>query len=115
MKFNVGDEGPEAIAIDAAREAGKERLIEPDRAPTEGLRDDASEEGRVGARTGGCCRMRLSPDAPKPCSCSVMTGVLKDGSVSHLVSYVVQPQAPDTRRRYDQGVFAANKIAATED
>ncbi len=89
VKFNVGDEGPEAIAIDAAREAGKERVIEPDRAPTEGLRDDASEEGRVGARTGGCCRMRLSPDAPKPCSCSVMTGVLRGRWVSYLVSYML--------------------------
>lgn len=42
-------------------------------ATTEGLREDAFELGRVGAREGGCCcRMRRRPERPKPCSWSVI-------------------------------------------
>lgn len=76
MKFNVGEEGPDGTAIEAARELGKVRDIELDRGPTEGFREEASEGGKVGARVKGCCRIRRRPDAPRPCSCSVMTGDL---------------------------------------
>jgi hypothetical protein len=42
-------------------------------ATTEGLREDAFELGRVGAREGGCCcRIRRRPESPKPCSWSVI-------------------------------------------
>lgn len=78
MKFKVGDEGPEAIATDAAREVGNDRVIEPDRGPTEAFREEDSEGGSVGARDGGCCRILRRPEAPRPCSCSVMTGDLID-------------------------------------
>lgn len=61
VKFRVGDEGPEGIAIDADRELGKWSVIEPFRGPTEGFREEASEEGTVGALLGGCCRIRLRP------------------------------------------------------
>ena len=76
MKLRVGDEGPEEIAVEAARELGKLSVIDPDRGPTDAFLEDDSEEGRVGARGGGSCRIRLRPEAPSPCSCSVMTGDL---------------------------------------
>lgn len=76
VKFSVGEDGPEVMARDADRVGGSVRVIEPDRGPTEGLREEDPEEGNVGARGGGCCRIRRRPDAPRPCSCSVMTGDL---------------------------------------
>ena len=76
MKLRVGEEGPEEIAMEAAREFEKLSVIDPDRGPTDAFREDDSEEGRVGARRGGCWRIRLRPDAPSPCSCSVMIGDL---------------------------------------
>lgn len=82
MKFSVGEEGPEGMTNDAVRELGNVRLIEPDRGPTEGLREEDSDEGMVGTRGGGCCRIRRRPDAPRPCSCSVMTGDLIEDVVS---------------------------------
>ena len=86
MKFKVGDEGPEEIAMETAREPGKLRVIEPDRGPTDAFREEDSEEGRVGARRGGCCRIRRKPEAPSPCSCSVMTGDLIEGFESAPVT-----------------------------
>ncbi len=50
MKFNVGEAGPDGIIIDDVRV----RVIEPDRGPSEALREDTSEDGSVGARNGGC-------------------------------------------------------------
>jgi hypothetical protein len=79
VKFNVGEEGPDEIAIEPARDFGSESVIELDRGPTDAFREEESEEGRVGARTGGCCRIRRRPEAPSPCSCSVKTGDLKEG------------------------------------
>ena len=76
MKFSVGEEGPEGTAIDCVLEFDSVRVIEADRGPTDALREEDSDEGMVGARGGGCCRIRLRPDAPSPCSCSVMTGDL---------------------------------------
>lgn len=76
MKLSVGDEGPKGIAMDGVREFENMRVIELDRGPIDALRLEDSEEGIVGARSGGCCRMRLRPEAPRPCSCSVMTGDL---------------------------------------
>lgn len=77
MKFvDVGDDGPEGKIIDPAWEFDSVSVVmELDRGPTEWLRDDAPDEGIVGAR-GGCCRIRLRPDTPRPCSCSVMIGDL---------------------------------------
>lgn len=75
MKFRVGDEGPELITTEGVRVVGSVRVMEPVR-PTEGLREEDPEEGKLGTRGGGCCRMRRRPDAPRPCSCSVMTGDL---------------------------------------
>ena len=73
VKLRVGEEGPDGIIIDAVLEMGNVRFIEPDRGPTDVFRDDDSDEGIVGARGGGSCRIRRRPDAPRPCSCSVMT------------------------------------------
>lgn len=61
--------------MEPARDAGNERVIELDRGVIDAFREDDSEEGMVGA-LGGCCRMRRRPEAPSPCSCSVMTGDL---------------------------------------
>lgn len=76
VKFRVGEEGPEVFAKDGVRGVGRVRVMEPERGPRDGLREDEPEEGKVGARGGGCCRMRRKPDAPSPWSCSVMTGDL---------------------------------------
>ena len=76
MKFRVGEEGPGVRAIDCLLEFDSVSVIEADRGPTEALREEDSDEGIVGARGGGCCRIRLRPDAPSPWSCSVMTGDL---------------------------------------
>ena len=76
VKFNVGDEGPDVKAIEPARVGGNVRVIELDRGPMDGFREDASEGGSVGTRAEGCCRIRRKPEAPRPCSCSVMTGDL---------------------------------------
>lgn len=35
-----------------------------------GTSDDAETFGRVMTREGNCCRIRSSPDGPRPCSCS---------------------------------------------
>ena len=77
VKFKVGEDGPEGIAIEALREFGNDKVIDPDRGPTEGFREEDSDDGRVATLDGGCCRIRLRPEAPKPCSCSVITGDLK--------------------------------------
>lgn len=49
VKFNVGDEGPEGIAMEDARESAKESVMEPG-ATREAFREDAMEDGSVGAR-----------------------------------------------------------------
>lgn len=78
MKFMVGDVGPGVKAPEELfRElGGRVMLIEADRGGTEVLREEASEEGMVGIRGGGCCLILRRPEAPRPCSCSVMTGDL---------------------------------------
>jgi hypothetical protein len=78
VKFSVGEEGPDGMSIDPVLELGNVRAIEPDRGATEAFRDDDSDEGIVGARGGGCCRIRRRPEAPRPCSCSVTTGDLRE-------------------------------------
>lgn len=62
--------------MEPARDGGNVRVIELDRGPTDVFREEDSDGGSVGARAGGCCRIRRSPEAPSPCSCSVMTGDL---------------------------------------
>jgi hypothetical protein len=44
--------------------------VDRDKATTDGLREEAVELGIVGARDGGCCRIRRRPDRPRPCSWS---------------------------------------------
>ena len=87
VKFNVGEDGPEVMAKEGVRGVGSARVIEPVRGPMEGLREDDPEEGNVGARGGGCCRIRRRPDAPSPCSCSVMTGDLGGECGQYLQIY----------------------------
>jgi hypothetical protein len=88
VKFSVGEEGPEFSASEGVRGVGRARVMEPDRGPTDGLRDEEPEEGKVGARGGGCCRMRRRPDAPSPCSCSVMTGDLVKECGQHVLIHI---------------------------
>lgn len=80
--------------MEPARDAGNERVIELDRGVIDAFREDDSEEGMVGA-LGGCCRMRRRPEAPSPCSCSVMTGDLD------IVSYsaAANPASKEKRIR----------------
>lgn len=66
-----GDNGvcwPDGNIIDM--EVGLARLVE-------GLRDDAAEFGRVGARIGWFWRILRRPDRPSPWSWSVMRGDLE--------------------------------------
>lgn len=79
VKLSVGEEGPDGAAFEAVREVGSVRVMELDRETARRLLDDESAEeiGTVGVRGGGYCRIRLKPEAPRPCSCSVMTGDLK--------------------------------------
>lgn len=57
------------------------RVIDFDKGPTEAVREDEPEDGTVGFREVGCCRMRLKPDAPRPWSWSVvMIGDLQSSS-----------------------------------
>ena len=77
LKLNGGDEGPPEVNV---REEGRLRVIEDD---LEGIEnDDSGEDGNVGVRAGGCCRIRRRPDTPKPCSCSGMIGDLAIASYS---------------------------------
>lgn len=79
MKFNVGEAGPGDKAPDEPfRELGVVRLTELDRGAIEPALDELVEIGSVGARGGGCCRILLKPEAPRPCSCSVMMADLID-------------------------------------
>lgn len=79
VKFNVGEAGPGDKAPDEPfRELGVVRLTELDRGATEPVLDELVESGSVGARGGGCCRILLKPEAPMPCSCSVMMADLID-------------------------------------
>lgn len=92
MKFKGGEAGPGGIIIDDDRV----RVMEPDRGPMEALREDDSEDGSVGGgRIGGCWRIRRRPEAPIPCSCSVMTGGLE------IVSYsaTADPASNENRIR----------------
>jgi hypothetical protein len=69
VKFKGGEPGPGGIIIDD----DLVRVMDPDRGPMEALREDDSEEGSVGGGRIGCWRIRRRPEAPIPCSCSVMT------------------------------------------
>ena len=75
MNGRIGDDGPEGMATEAAR-PGKGRVIELDRALMDGAREELSEAGKTGT-LGTCCRIRLRPEAPSPCSCSVTMGDLE--------------------------------------
>jgi len=86
VKFKGGEAGPGGIIIDDDRV----RVMEPDRGPMEALREDDSEDGSVGGgRMGGCWRIRRRPEAPIPCSCSVMTeGLMKISGQLCLTLYL---------------------------
>ena len=62
------------------REEGRLRVIEDDLDGKEN--DDSGEDGNVGIRGGGCCRIRRRPDTPSPCSCSGTIGDLAIASYS---------------------------------
>jgi hypothetical protein len=101
VKLSVGDDGPVDRPMELLRErGGSGRAIEVERGPTEPVREDASEDGMVGARTRGCCRIRLRPEAPRPCSWSVMTGDL--GSVTCQLSEVVVVVVLREKTRYSE-------------
>jgi hypothetical protein len=72
VKFIVGEGAP---AMDDLR-SGNVSIMEVDRGPIEVFREEDSEGGRVGTRDGGCCLILRRPEAPIPCSCSVITGDL---------------------------------------
>lgn len=63
------------MAMEAAL-LGKLRVIESERGPTDAFREEDSDDGSVGARARGNCRILRRPEAPSPCSCSVMIGDL---------------------------------------
>jgi hypothetical protein len=89
VKFSVGEAGPGDKAPDEPfREVV--RLTEFDRGAMEPVLDELVESGSVGARGGGCCRILLKPEAPRPCSCSVMMADL----MRHIVSGVGLLGAP---------------------
>jgi hypothetical protein len=94
VKFKGGEVGPGGIII----EDDRVRVKEPDRGPKDGLREDDSEDGSVGGgRTGGCWRIRRRPEAPIPCSCSVMTeDLIKLSSQPSMTLYFVHSQASET-------------------
>ena len=56
------------------------------------LLDDSGEEGKVGARYRGCCRIRRRPEDPSPCSCSDIRGALGMESYS-----VIEPASNEKR------------------
>ena len=82
VKFSVGEEGPEVMPMEELRVFGRIIVMELDmeleRGPIEALREEAPDEGTVGTREGRCWRILRKPDAPSPCSCSVITGDLKE-------------------------------------
>lgn len=68
----VGLLGPGVSALSVPYELfleleGRSNTIELARG-TEGVLDEASEDGIVGSREGGCCLILRRPDAPRPCS-----------------------------------------------
>ena len=97
VKFSVGEDGPEVMAKDGGRGLGRARVIELDRGPTDVLREEDPEEGNVGARGGGCCRIRRRPDAPSPCSCSVTTGDLIAERGQNRKIYLSRSDIRDTK------------------
>ena len=77
----MGEDGPDEGNMGVCE---LEKFTEFDRRPTDGFREDSSE---LGARGGGCCRILLKPEAPSPCSCSVIMGDLwKQVFVSHSMT-----------------------------
>lgn len=93
VKFKEGDVGPGGMAIEVDRGFGKERVMELDLGPIEGFRDDDPELGATGVLGSGCWRIRRRPEAPRPCSCSVIIGDLEENVVSH---YKLHSQASKT-------------------
>lgn len=115
VKFNVGEDGPEFSASEGVLGVGRARVMEPDRGPTDGLRDEEPEEGNVGARGGGCCRMRRRPDAPNPCSCSVMTGDLVEDCGQHVSIHIyVVPLAPSFETRSQPAPIICSRLAGVK-
>lgn len=72
--------------MEAALELGVFRVIDPVHGPEDAFREEDPEEGIVGALGGCCWRMRLRPEAPRPCSCSVMIGDLVEEFESAYVA-----------------------------
>ena len=73
-KVRVGEVGPEGKVVDGWRDGGNERVMEPCR-----LAVGLVTPGVIGALVEGVCRIRRSPEAPKPCSCSgIISGIEVD-------------------------------------
>lgn len=73
VKFIVGEDGavdmaPYELFRDSECDAV---IIGAVRGPTEGAREELAED-MVATREGGCWRIRLRPEAPRPCSWSVI-------------------------------------------
>lgn len=67
----LGDAGPPGERGGGGGDSAADSDVVLERATTEGLREVVVELGIVGARDGGCCRIRRRPDRPSPCSWSV--------------------------------------------
>jgi len=69
-----GERGPGDVAPEPFRgeayDGGRLSVIDLDSGPKEGALEEEAEDGSVGFRGVGCCRMRLNPEALRPCSWS---------------------------------------------
>jgi hypothetical protein len=113
----VGDDGAGGRDALGARELGKLRVVETDRGPVDGFLEEDPEEGSVVVRGGGCCRIRLRPEAPRPCSCSVMMGDLME-ELKSAPTTIRSHQAPETGGPREGGCHARlprrpRRVAAT--
>lgn len=117
VKLRTGEDGPEGMPIEDSREFDNVRVMEPERGATnEALREDSvdSEVGRVGARR-GCCRIRRKPEAPRPCSCSVIIGDLEE-SLSQSTRLDISTDIRDTESLVTRELvsFAVQKSDAAD-
>lgn len=84
MKFKFGEDGPDAFNAGDGREFDSVKVRELDLGAIDPFREDDSEDGTVGPRAGGCCLMRLNPEAPMPCSCSAKGDLVEQSDPLHV-------------------------------
>jgi hypothetical protein len=75
-----GELGPGVTARDADLEEVVERGMDVAESSSDAMKVDSVEEGSVGARDGGCRRMRRKPDKPRLWSYSRSCVLLARGS-----------------------------------